>query len=290
MVNQVFFVLLLFFMLLTGCSRNKVSKSNDSINFINLKNEKSFVIAKGNTIQSRFEVPSGYVRTLVQDNSFEHYLRNFPLLPDTAKVYYYDGRLKPKNIHAAILNIDIGDQNLQQCADAVIRLRAEYLYGEKRFSDIHFSFNKDFNIEFKKWAEGFRVQFVRNQFKWVRKENPDYSYSNFKKYLFYTYIYAGTYSLSSEMKIKRYGDMKIGDVFIKGGSPGHAMIIVDMAVNPKNNKKVYMLAQSYMPAQSIHIVKNLNNLDLSPWYELNLDDEIVKTPEWKFTIRDLKEF
>jgi len=27
--------------------------------------------------------------------------------------------------------------------------------------------------------------------------------------------------------------MKIGDVFIKGGSPGHAVIIVDMAENDK---------------------------------------------------------
>ena len=59
--------------------------------------------------------------------------------------------------------------------------------------------------------------------------------------------------------------MKIGDVFIKGGSPGHAVTIVDIAINPKTNKKVFLLAQSYMPAQEIKILKNPNNSELSPW-------------------------
>lgn len=36
-----------------------------------------------------------------------------------------------------------------------------------------------------------------------------------------------------------------------------------------------------MPAQDIHIVRNPNNEELSPWYEVNDADEII-TPEWKF--------
>ena len=60
--------------------------------------------------------------------------------------------------------------------------------------------------------------------------------------------------------------MRIGDVFIIGGSPGHAVIVVDMAVNPETHEKVFLLAQSYMPAQQIQLLKNNNDPDLSPWY------------------------
>ena len=45
--------------------------------------------------------------------------------------------------------------------------------------------------------------------------------------------------------------MQIGDVLIQGGSPGHAVIVVDMAENPATGEKLYLLAQSYMPAQDI---------------------------------------
>lgn len=38
------------------------------------------------------------------------------------------------------------------------------------------------------------------------------------------------------MKLQSLDKMKIGDVFIKGGSPGHAVIIVDMAENDKGEK------------------------------------------------------
>ena len=59
--------------------------------------------------------------------------------------------------------------------------------------------------------------------------------------------------------INNVEDIEIGDVFIQTGNPyGHAIIIVDVAIN-KNKEKIFMLAQSYMPAQEIHILKNPNN-------------------------------
>ena len=74
--------------------------------------------------------------------------------------------------------------------------------------------------------------------------------------------------------------MQPGDVFIKGGSPGHAVIVVDMAVN-SSGKKIFLLAQSYMPAQDIHILNNPMSPEFSPWYELN-DNSLIYTPEWVF--------
>jgi hypothetical protein len=118
----------------------------------------------------------------------------------------------------------------------------------------------------------------------------DYSYKNFRKYLDMVFTYAGTLSLSKELQKKSLQDLKIGDVFVQGGSPGHAVIVVDLAVNDKTGDKVFLLAQSYMPAQSIHIIVNPNNSIISPWYALKDIKEELLTPEWTFTKNDLKQF
>jgi hypothetical protein len=49
------------------------------------------------------------------------------------------------------------------------------------------------------------------------------------------------------------------------------------------------MAQSYMPAQNIHVLKNLNAGDLSPWYKLK-ENETLKTPEWQFASGSLYTF
>ena len=85
------------------------------------------------------------------------------------------------------------------------------------------------------------------------------SYQSFKEYLQIVFTYAGTASLAKELKLINMNDLEIGDVFIKEGSPGHAVIVMDVAINSKTDKKLFMIAQSYMPAQDIHILVNYNN-------------------------------
>jgi hypothetical protein len=101
------------------------------------------------------------------------------------------------------------------------------------------------------------------------------------------FTYAGTLSLSKELQKVPLKEMKIGDVLIQGGSPGHAVIVMDMAEDSKGNK-VFMLAQSYMPVQDIQIL--VNPYTNSPWYELDERKEVIRTPEWNFTTNDLKGF
>ena len=83
--------------------------------------------------------------------------------------------------------------------------------------------------------------------------------------------------------------MQIGDILIQKGNPyGHAVIVIDMAENPDTREKVYMLAQSYMPAQDIQVLVNRNNSKISPWYLINEDP--IESPEWTFNPEDLKRF
>jgi hypothetical protein len=83
-------------------------------------------------------------------------------------------------------------------------------------------------------------------------------------------------------------NIEIGDIFIKGGSPGHAVIVVDLALNSAGEKR-FLLAQSYMPAQDIHVLKNPKNAQLSPWFSTDFGD-VLETPEWDFKKEQLKRF
>lgn len=243
-----------------------------------------------NTIQQRFQLPQGFVREEESKTSFGYFLRNLPLKPSGSNVLYFDGTIKSnRNIYDAVVDLPIGKQDLHQCADAVMRLRADYFYSQKQYDKIHFNFTNGFRVDFSKWAAGYRIAVKGNKTSWVKTAKPSDSYQTYWKYLETVFMYAGTVSLEKELKSINVLDIKIGDVFIKGGFPGHAVIVVDIAVNPKNNQKIMLLAQSYMPAQEIQILKNPNKSSLSPWYTVDFGTSL-KTPEWTFSSSQLKRF
>jgi Domain of unknown function (4846) len=247
------------------------------------------VASVDNTIKDRFIVPSGYIRTNEKANSFQNYLRNLPLKPLNSLVTYYNGAKKENdNIYDAVIDLPIGNKDLHQCADAVMRLRADYFYTQKKFDSIHFNFTNGFTVNFSKWIQGYRIAVKGNHTYWVKIEIPNSNYESYWKYMEQIFQYAGTASLAKELTAIPISKMKIGDVFIKGGFPGHAVIVVDMAVNNKG-KKIFLLAQSYMPAQELQILKNPNNSTQSPWFNEDFGD-ILETPEWVFKKAELKRF
>jgi len=87
--------------------------------------------------------------------------------------------------------------------------------------------------------------------------------------------------------VRNPAQVRIGDVFIRGGFPGHAVIVVDVAEN-QQGQRIFLLAQSFMPAQQIHVLRNPTS-SLTPWY-LAKQHGPLATPEWLFDYRDLKRF
>jgi len=53
---------------------------------------------------------------------------------------------------------------------------------------------------------------------------------------------------------------------------------------------LFLLSQSFMPAQEIHIIINPQNSSISPWYKLNTSTAELITPAWTFLWSDLKRF
>ena len=202
----------------------------------------------------------------------------------------YNGALKGnQSAHHLVLDIDVGQKDLQQCADAVMRLRAEYLWSSENFAGIHFNFTSGHTSKWLDWKAGKRPVVNGNKVTFVQKAAADGSYANFKKYLTDIFNWAGTSSLSKELKKVEMKDMQIGDVLIQGGFPGHAVTVVDMAKNTVTGETVFLIAQSYMPAQQIHVLRNPSDEKLSPWYKIKTSGNI-ETPEWTFTANDLRRF
>ncbi|HUT36940.1 MAG TPA: DUF4846 domain-containing protein [Planctomycetota bacterium] len=242
-------------------------------------------------LAARIPPPKGAERVALAAGSFADWLRHLPLRPGRPDVLLFNGQKKAnQGAHVAVVALDVGSRDLQQCADAVIRLRAEYLFSLGRTGDIAFTFTSGDRAEWAKWAEGHRPRVSGSQVRWARTAARDASYQSFRRYLDTVFTYAGTLSLSRELRaVAKPEEMQAGDVFIQGGSPGHAVLVVDVAADARAGKTFFLLAQSYMPAQEMHVLKNPSDAALSPWYALDFGETLV-TPEWRFPRSSLKRF
>ena len=236
----------------------------------------------GKSVETRIAVPEGYQRTAAEADSFAAFVRSYPLKKPGSKVKLYDGRLKDnQEAHEAVFRLPIENEDLQQCADSVIRMYAEYFWKTKQYDRISFQFADGFQAEYIKWQEGFRIQPGAAGTVWIDAGAPyDESYENFKKYIRMVFAYSSTNSLKRETKKTSLKKLQIGDIFIQSGSPGHVVMVVDVCENTEG-KKAFLLAQGYMPAQEFHLLKNPVHED-SPWY---YEDEVTypfETPEYTF--------
>lgn len=245
--------------------------------------------SKSQTIQKRFSPPHNFERT--ETTPFGNFLRQLPLHDIGYPVHYYDGSIKPnRNIYVAVVDQPIENRDLQQCGDAILRLKAEYHYARHEFDSITFKLTNGFSFEFSKWQDGNRLVVNGNKTSWKKSAKPSSSRATFDKYLTILFSYAGTHSLEKELQSIAWSNMRIGDILIKGGFPGHSVIIVDIVVNIKTGEKRFLLAQSYMPAQETQILVNPYSIDESPWYSDNIKGEYIQTPEWVFKTSELMRF
>jgi hypothetical protein len=217
-------------------------------------------------------------------NSWEHYLQHLPYEKKPV-VDYKGNEIANQQKHFAVLNFDIGNQDLQQCADALMRLRAEYLFSQNRSNEIAFSFTNGIRYSFNQFCEGEVPKNNGNSVTLIKKEAKQRNYASLRKYLNLVYMYAGTISLNNELK--QAEDFGVGIIIIKPGSPGHCMIIIDEARDKKGNR-YFRLAEGYTPAQSIYILRNTDSALPDPWYSLNRRE--IETTSYKFDRFHLRKF
>lgn len=241
----------------------------------------SLINKEGQTIFSRVKPPEGFERVSYLEGSFQYYLRHYKLKPFGSKIINYDdSEYFWQRGHVGILDISVPKNGLMQCADALIRIRSEYLWDNNRKEDIGFNFTSGHYCSWIDYANGYRPKINGNKVTFVKIASANHSKTNFYKYLNLIYSYSGTLSLFHELpKINDASELQIGDMLILGGSPGHIVIICDETIN-KKGEKLFLLFQGNTPAQNVHLVKNLEDKSISPWYKL---EKGVMTPVSNYT-------
>ena len=88
------------------------------------------------TIETKYNPPEGFER--VYNDDYSKFLRQFPLKKNNI-VKYFDGDEKSNNnIWDAVFDYDIGKGDLHQCADAVLYMRANFLFKQGLTENLHF--------------------------------------------------------------------------------------------------------------------------------------------------------
>lgn len=240
-----------------------------------------FINSSGRTLEKRIQVPGGYQRVSLKKGSFGLFLRHYKLKKDGSPVLLYDGTEKGnQNVHVAVFRLPLENEDLQQCADSVMRVYGEYYYKKGEYDKISYSLGSGFTANFRTWSQGNAIRVDGNRISWVSSSANDSSYQSFQKFMRMVFAYSGTLNLEEDSKKIKLEDIRIGDIFIKGGSPGHVVMVVDLCENGEGNK-AFLLAQGYMPAQEFHVVKNpLHEND--PWYYQNEISYPFETAQYTF--------
>lgn len=221
-------------------------------------------------------VPEGYVRIPDSGSGFSDFLRDLPLHKEGSKVREYIGNgvndtIQPYNYR--VVRLPLLSQN-EQCADVCMRLRAEYLFRERKFFQIHFDDTQGQTHRY--WWGGWRREFI----KYMRK----------------VYRVSNTESMKNEMGTRALADMQVGDVLVydwksrENEKYGHAVMVADMAVNPATGEKVFMLVQGSTPACLIHVMKNVKDPMGSPWFRLDPDAQELDFGYVKYFPNELRHF
>lgn len=229
------------------------------------------------TLDETFDPPAGFTRVTVAPGSFGEFLRTLPLRAEGAPVLAYDKRRlldgdDPRV--AAVAELDVSPVDIQQCADSVIRLHAEWRWSTGATGDVGYHFLSGDYATWSRHKAGERPKVDGNRVSWTGGAPPKDDHATYRRYLDMVFNYASTISLANKSSATIEKDvLRPGDFFILPGGPGHAILILDVAEAP-DGRRVALLGQGFMPAQDFHVLSAAG----SAWF--SLDGEDVDTPFW----------
>jgi hypothetical protein len=230
---------------------------------------------------ARFAPPPGFERVAVEPGSFGAWLRGLPLAAEGLPVLTYRGDVLLRPDHeniAAVAALDIGSADLQQCADSVVRLHAEWRWSLGA-RDMSYRAASGSMMPLARWMRGERPFEEEGSIRWKASARPDPKggdHTSFRKYLDSVFAWANTGALAVQAKKIGLGDARPGDFVVLPGSPGHAVLILDMAASAEG-KRVALLGQGFMPAQSFQVLRPERG---RVWFELDAGSPGLKTPFW----------
>jgi len=260
----------------------------------------NLVYPEGNLIATRFNVPTGYTRMQERDRTtFFVFVQNLPLLPNGTPVVYSNKDAKPANSRrpAAVLNMVLDEENLQQKPQSLMRLWAEYLFEQQQFGDIIFHIRNGQPIAYDKWKEGLKG-IVEGTGYWTKVPLDLKAYTTFRRYLNFVFRYSDFQTIQKDWRVLPASDLAPGSILFAEKEGNYAAVmILDVAINERG-ERLLILACGGSPAQSIEVLQNSNTgrtpaqqaTNLGPWFRVEKDGT-VRTGDAVFNINtDLYHF
>jgi hypothetical protein len=245
------------------------------------------------TLEYHKPTPSGYSRIDIEQNSsnkdFSQWLRQIPV-ESRQSVLSYKGRVLHQQADG-IIPISVGNRDVQQCADSILRIYGEFLWYHNKTTDWGIHFTSGDLSTWQDWSEGERFR-IGKKVERYNNNVKDKSYEQYQKWMTHAFLYAGTLSLHKDaIKVPIDDDIQPGDFFLTGGSPGHVVMILDVATKD-GSPPIGIVAQGFMPAQEFHIIKGNGRHVIDNWFALPTTEEQALTiPNWKpFFRKDLYRF
>ena len=226
-----------------------------------------------------FPAPSGCERVEVEPGGFAEWLRGLPIRLDRTAVLDYRGRILGA-ASAGVLALDLGRGDLQQCADTLIRLHAEYLWAAGRAGGARYHFTSGDLSSYGAWLEGERFSVRGSEVRRLGGEPRPRGRESFRGWLQHLYLYAGTLSLGLDsVRVPTHERIRPGDFFVEPGSPGHAVIVLDV-VRAEDGSHLGLIGQGFTPAQEAHVIRGSGALE-GVWFRLpKAADESLDVPTW----------
>jgi len=214
-----------------------------NIRFISVFLTLSFCIYPSPLFIKDIPVPEGFKRISYPEHSFSSYLQNLPLKKENKVLSYQKKDLSDWYDSIAVINKPLlFHDDLEQCADFSMRLWADYHKESGKLDELYL-FNYPGQKQYFKNSKKDYFRFLRNAFA------SSNSYS----------LKKGATSILKE-------NLKPGDLFVQNetGGIGHVSIILDSAND--QNKKLYLVGFSFMPAQEMHIERSPTDKGKNGWF------------------------
>lgn len=230
-------------------------------------------------LHEHFPPPRGFARIHAEPGSYAAWLRKLPIRTDRNIVLAFDGS-ELSRPSAAVLLLDVGDRDLMQCADSIIRLHAEYLWSQGRADRAAYRFTSGDRSAWADWRGGEHFVITRSKVRRVAGSPRPNTHASFRRWLDLIFTYAGTSSLARHTPAPhREVPIEAGDFFVDPGFPGHAVIVLDIAEDD-HGQRLALLAQGFMPAEEVHILASDGATD-GEWFRLPEGSTgRLDTPSW----------
>lgn len=229
------------------------------------------------TIETKILPPQGFKRIPVNPGSFADWLRKLSLLSAGSPVLDYRSRVFKSPVDttvAAVISMDVSGRKLWQCMDILIVLHTEYLLRKGKRHEVSGLLPDGTLLSWKQWSHGFRSDFAGVRYSIHKKASADSTEKNFYRYLNHLFELSGTQAFYHFYPTIDPKELQIGDFIVKKGNKGHAVMIMDLAVD-QAGKLLALIGQGDTPACQFYI---LNYRKDNPWFPIDITTDKLPLP------------